>query len=392
MEPPNPDDPIRFGSLLNEEERLIQANARRFVDEQVRPVIRRAWREGRFPDGLIPAMAEMGYFGASLEGYGCAGLSAVENGLVMQELESGDSGVRSFASVQGSLAMSAISRFGSEQQKQRWLPAMQAGRSIGCFALTEPAFGSNPSAMLTRGVPDGADWLLNGEKTWITNGSLADVAVVWAKIGRAGDEIGGFLVEKDSPGLTTSDLHNKLSMRASVTSSLAMVDCRVPDANRLPRAEGLKAALDCLSEARLGIGWGTVGAALDCYRTVREYVLDRKQFGGRPIASHQLVQQELAWMATEISKAQLLALHVSRLKDSGQLHHSHVSMLKRNNVWMALEVARRARDLLGANGITDEYPVFRHMANLETVKTYEGTHNIHTLVLGATITGIPAFE
>lgn len=384
-------DFISFDGLLSDDEQLVRASIRRFVTERYRPRAAELFRDGRFPTDLIPELADLGVFGARIDGYGCAGMSSVEYGLLMQELERGDSGLRSFVSVQGSLAMEAIHAYGSEDQKQRWLPEMAAGRAIGCFGLTEPNFGSNPGGMQTRARRDGEGFVLNGEKTWITNGSIAQVAIVWAKIDDS-DEVHGFLVEQGSAGYSTSDLHNKHSMRASITSSLSFVDCRIPASQALPGAVGLKAALGCLTQARLGIGWGTIGAALDCFETARDYCLDRKQFGGKPIAAHQLVQAELAWMATEISKAQLLAWRVSKLADEGRLHHSQVSMLKRNNAWMALEVARRARDLLGANGITDEYPVFRHMANLETVKTYEGTENIHTLAIGQRVTGLAAFE
>jgi glutaryl-CoA dehydrogenase len=388
VEGPPSADLIDFDSLLDDEQKLVRRTARRFVEERVLPVISRHFRDATFPNDLIGEMAELGFYGANLHGYRCAEMSNIEYGLLLQELERGDSGLRSFVSVQGSLCMYAIHAYGSEQQKERWLPLMQQGKAIGCFGLTEPGFGSNPGGMRTTAVRDGGSYVLNGEKTWITNGSIADVAIVWA---REGETIRGFLVEKGTPGYTSSDLHNKWSMRASITSSLALADCRIPASAALPEANSIKAALGCLTQARFGIGWGTVGAALACYETARDYALLRKQFENRPIASHQLVQNELAWMITEISKAQLLAYHVGGLKDSGRMHHSQVSMLKRNNAWMALEVARRARDLLGANGITDEYPVFRHMANLETVKTYEGTHNIHTLVLGQRATGIAAF-
>jgi glutaryl-CoA dehydrogenase len=381
-------DLIDFDSLLSEEERLVRRTARQFVDDRVLPIITRHFRDATFPTGLIAEMGELGFFGANLQGYGCAGMTDVEYGLILQELERGDSGLRSFVSVQSSLAMYGIYAYGSDEQKMKWLPRMQQGKALGCFGLTEPDFGSNPSGMRTKAVRDGNSYVLNGEKTWITSGGLADVALVWA---REGEAIRGFLVEKGTPGFEASDLHNKWSMRASVTSSLSMVDCRIPAENALPAASSLKAALGCLTQARFGIGWGAIGAALACLETARDYTVLRKQFDNRPIASHQLVQRELAWMITEISKAQLLAHHVGRLKAQGRLHHSQVSMLKRNNAWMALEVARRARDLLGANGITDEYPVFRHMANLETVVTYEGTYNIHTLVLGQRISGIPAF-
>ena len=348
------DDLIRFDQLLTDEQRLVRDSAREFVERQARPLIRQCWRDGRFPAELIPEMARLGFLGASLEGYGCAGLDPIEYGLMMHELERCDSGLRSFVSVQSSLSMYAVWRFGSDEQKDRWLPAMQKGEAIGCFGLTEPGFGSNPGGMLSRARRDGADWLLSGEKTWITNGSIADVAVVWAKLDDT-ERVGGFLVERGAKGLTTSDLHGKLSMRASITSSLSFVDVRLPEAARLPGAEGLKAPLMCLSEARFGIGWGVIGAARECFETARDYALERKQFGGKPIASHQLVQQDLAWMATEIAKAQLLAMHCARLKAEGKLDHVPISMLKRNNVAIALETARRARDLLGANGITDEY-------------------------------------
>jgi glutaryl-CoA dehydrogenase len=381
-------DLIDFDSLLSEEERMVRSTARQFVDDRVAPMITRHFRDGTFPTELIAEMGALGFFGANLQGYGCAGMSDIEYGLILQELERGDSGLRSFVSVQSSLCMYAIHTYGSEEQKQHWLPRMQLGKALGCFGLTEPDFGSNPAGMRTKAVRDGNGYVLNGEKTWITNGSLADVAIVWA---REGEAIRGFLVEKGTPGFSASDLHHKWSMRASVTSSLSLVDCRIRSENALAGAASLKAALGCLTQARFGIGWGAIGAALSCLEAARDYTVLRKQFDNRPIASHQLVQRELAWMITEISKAQLLAHHLGRLKAAGRLHHSQVSMLKRNNARMALEIARRARDLLGANGITDEYPVFRHMANLETVNTYEGTYNIHTLVLGQRLTGIPAF-
>ena len=383
-------DFMDFDSLLDEEELLVRQTARQFVDDRFLPVIKQHFRDGTFPSELTAPIAELGFFGANLEGYGCAGLSNVEYGLVMQELERGDTALRSFVSVQSSLAMYAIHSFGSDDHKSRWLPAMQQGKAMGCFALTEPNFGSNPSGMLTRATRDGDEFVINGEKTWITNGTVADIAVVWAKLGDS-DKIQGFLVETDRPGFQATDLHNKLSMRASVTSSLSLTDVRIPATNVLPQAKGLKAALACLTNARLGIAWGTIGAAMACYDCARQYTILRKQFGDRPIASHQLVQSELAWMITEITKAQFITLHATRLKDAGRSDHVHVSMIKRNNADMALEVARRSRDLLGANGITDEYPIFRHMCNLETVRTYEGTHNIHTLILGAHVTGIPAF-
>jgi glutaryl-CoA dehydrogenase len=382
-------DYLLIDSQLTEQELLVRQTARQFVDDRVIPVIRDAYREGRFPMEIVPEIGRLGFFGANLEGYGCAGMNNVEYGLLMQELERGDTGLRSFASVQGGLVMYPIYTYGSEDQKQRWLPKLQSGEAIGCFGLTEPGFGSNPAGLLTRAVKQGSCWVLNGEKTWITNGSIADVAVVWA---RAEDGIRGFLVEKGTPGFTSSELHGKLSMRASITASLAFSDCRVPESAMLPGARGLKGPLGCLTQARYGIGWGVIGAAMECYETARSYSVLRKQFDDKPIASHQLVQEKLADMITEITKAQLLALHVGRLKDEGKIEPAHISMLKRNNVRMALEVARNARDLLGGNGIMDEYPIMRHLCNLETVKTYEGTDHIHTLVIGERVTGIAAYK
>jgi glutaryl-CoA dehydrogenase len=382
-------DYLLIDSQLNEQEQMVRQTARQFVDERVIPQIRDCFREGRFPKELIGEMGRLGFFGANLEGYGCAGMNNVEYGLVMQELERGDSGVRSFASVQGALVMYPIYTYGTEEQKERWLPKLQSGEAIGCFGLTEPGFGSNPAGMLTRARKDGSDWVLNGEKTWITNGSIADVAIVWA---RAEDGIRGFLVEKDAKGFSSSELHGKLSMRASVTASLALSDVRVPESAMLPGAKGLKGPLGCLSQARYGIGWGVLGAAMDCYETARSYSVLRKQFDDKPIASHQLVQEKLADMITEITKAQLLALHCGRLKDAGKIEPWHISMLKRNNVRAALECARLSRDLLGGNGIMDEYPIMRHLCNLETVKTYEGTDHIHTLVIGERVTGVAAYK
>ena len=376
-------------SLFNEQELLVRQTARQFVDDRVLPAIRDCYRDARFPGDLVPEMGRLGFFGANLEGYGCAGMSNVEYGLIMQELERGDSGVRSFVSVQGALVMYPIHRYGSDEQKQKWLPRLQSGQAVGCFGLTEPDFGSNPAGMRTTARRDGGDWILNGEKTWITSGTLADVAIVWA---RAEEGIRGFLVERGTPGFTSSDIHGKWSMRASVTSSLSLADCRVPACATLPGAKGLKGPLGCLSQARYGIGWGVLGAAMDCYETARQYTILRKQFDDRPIASHQLVQEKLAWMITEITKAQLLAVQAGRLKDQGKLEPAHISMLKRNNAAMALDCARLSRDLLGANGITDEYPIMRHLCNLETVKTYEGTDHIHTLVIGERVTGIAAYK
>jgi len=318
-------------------------------------------------------------------------MSNVEYGLVMQELERGDSGLRSFVSVQSALVMYPIYTFGSDEQKDRWLPAMAKGEKLGCFGLTEPDAGSNPGAMRTRARKDGNEYVLNGEKMWITSGSIADVAVIWAKVDDEGGKVRGFLVETDRPGFKAADVHGKWSLRASVTSSLSLQDVRIPASNILPKSDGLKSALMCLNQARYGIAWGGVGAAMAVYDCALQYAQFRKQFRDQPIASHQMVQEKLVWMINEISKAQLLVLHVGRLKDKSKAAHYHISMAKRNNVAMALECARMARDILGANGIADEYPVFRHMANLESVKTYEGTNDVHTLIIGQQITGIDAF-
>jgi glutaryl-CoA dehydrogenase len=383
-------DFLELDSLLSEDEKVVRRSVRQWVEENVKPIIEKHAQAGTFPKQLIPEIGKLGYLGANLSGYGCAGLSNVEYGLIMQELERGDSGLRSFASVQGALVMYPIHAFGSDEQKEKWLPRLQTGEAVGCFGLTEPGFGSNPSGMLTRAQKKNDCYLLNGEKLWITNGSIADVALVWAKDDRG--EIGGFLVEKGTPGFRAWDVHDKYSLRASVTSGLAMNDCRIPATNRLPKTEGLKAALSCLNQARYGIGWGALGAAMECFETAVRYAKERKQFAGKPIASHQIVQEKLVWMLSEITKGQLVALQVGRLKDQGRAQHYHISLLKKNNVWVALESARKARDILGANGITGDYPVFRHMVNLESVYTYEGTHDIHTLVLGQHITGIPAFE
>lgn len=382
-------DYMLVDSQLSEGELLVRQTARRFVEEQVVPVIRCCYSEGRFPFELVRDMGALGFLGANMTGFGCAGLSSVEYGLLMQELERGDSGIRSFASVQGALVMYPIHKYGTEEQKQHWLPRLRSGQAVGCFGLTEPDFGSNPSGMRTRAEKSSGGWTLTGEKTWITNGSVADIAVVWA---RTDAGIQGFLVERGMDGFSASDIHGKMSMRASVTSSLRFTNCKIPPENVLPGARGLKAALDCLTQARYGIGWGAIGAAMDCYETARHYATVRKQFDDKPIAGHQLVQEKLASMITEITKAQLLALHAGRLKDQGRLEPAHVSMLKRNNVAMALDCARTSRDLLGANGIMDEYPIMRHMCNLETVKTYEGTDHVHALVIGERVTGIAAYR
>jgi glutaryl-CoA dehydrogenase len=389
-------DFIEFDNLLSEEERLVRDTSRQFIEDNLIPIIEECNRAGRFPRELVKPMAELGFFGASLRGYGCAEMSNVEYGLVMQELERGDSGVRSFVSVQSALVMYPIYIFGSDQQKDYWLPRMATGEKLGCFGLTEPDFGSNPGSMRTRARKDGDEYVLNGEKMWITSGSIADVAVIWAKVEEPGVapedwRIRGFLVETDRPGFSARDVHGKWSLRASVTSGLAMQDVRIPTENLLPNSDGLKSPLMCLSQARYGISWGAIGAAMACYDTALQYAKQRKQFRDQPIGSHQLVQEKLTWMITEITKAQLLSLQLGRLKDQGKAGFQHISMAKKNNVWMALECARMARDILGANGIADDYPIVRHMMNLESVKTYEGTHDIHTLIIGQSITGIAAY-
>jgi glutaryl-CoA dehydrogenase len=384
-------DFIAFDSLLSQDELLVRDNTRKFIEENVIPIIEQCNREGRFPRELVQPMGELGFFGANIHGYGCAGMSNIEYGLVMQELERGDSGLRSFVSVQSALVMYPIYTFGSDEQKQKWLPPMAKGEKLGCFGLTEPDFGSNPGGMRTRAKKDGNEYILNGEKMWITSGSIADVAVIWAKVENEDNRIRGFLVETDRKGFKADDVHGKWSLRASVTSGLSLQDVRVPAANLLPGSGGLKSPLMCLNQARYGIAWGGIGAAMACYDTALQYSQLRKQFHDQPIASRQLVQEKLVWMITEITKAQLLALQVGRLKDAGTVGHQHISMAKRNNVWMALECARMARDVLGANGIADDYPVMRHMMNLESVKTYEGTHDIHTLIIGSHITGLDAY-
>jgi glutaryl-CoA dehydrogenase len=384
-------DFIGFDAMLSEDERMVRDTARRFIDDNLIPIIEECNREGRFPRELVKPMGEMGFFGANLHGYGCAGMSNVEYGLVTQEMERGDSGIRSFVSVQSALVMYPIYTFGSEEQKDEWLAAMAKGEKLGCFGLTEPDFGSNPGGMRTRARRDGTDYVLNGEKMWITSGSIADVAVIWAKVEDEDDRVRGFLVPAKTPGFRAFDVHGKWSLRASVTSGLSLQDVRLPASAMLPGSGGLKSPLMCLNQARYGIGWGALGAAMSCYDTALQYALMRKQFRDQPIASHQLVQEKLAWMITEITKGQLLSLQVGRLKDAGKVSHEHISMAKRNNVAIALECARMARDVLGANGISDDYPVMRHMMNLESVKTYEGTQDIHTLIIGHAITGIAAY-
>ena len=384
-------DFLNLDAGFSEDELLVRRTARDFVDDNIIPIIEDCFREGRFPRELVPLMGELGFFGANLEGYGCAGMSNVEYGLVTQELERGDSGLRSFVSVQSALVMYPIYTFGSEEQKNTWLPALASGEKLGCFGLTEPGFGSNPGGMTTTARKSGDEYILNGEKMWITSGSIADVAIIWAKVEDEDNTVRGFLVETDRAGFSAKDVHGKWSLRASVTSGLSMQDVHIPVANLLPKTGGLKSPLMCLNQARYGISWGAIGAAMSCYDTALQYAKARKQFHGQPIAGHQLIQEKLVWMASEISKAQLLSLHVGRLKDGGKVGHQHISMAKRNNVWMALKAARMARDILGANGITEDYPIMRHMMNLESVKTYEGTHDIHALILGQHLTGIAAY-
>ena len=382
-------DFLQIDDLLSEDARLVRDTVRAWVDERFKPLIEDCNRDSRFPIELVPEMAELDLFGATIDEYDLPGLDNVSYGLIMQELERGDSGLRSFVSVQSSLVMYPIYTFGSQAQRDRWIPALASGEAIGCFGLTEPDFGSNPGGMRTTARRDGDGWVLNGAKQWITNGSIADVAVVWAQ---TDDGVRGFLVEKGTPGFTARDQHGKFSLRASVTSELGFQDCRIPAANLLPETVGVKNALMCLNQARYGIAWGGLGAAMDCYQTALDYAKQRIQFGGQPIASHQLVQEKLVWMLSEITKGQLLALRLGQLKDAGKLKHYQVSMGKRNNVWVARECARLARDILGANGIVDDYPVIRHMMNLESVFTYEGTHDIHGLILGEAVTGIPSFN
>ncbi|MDD9801162.1 MAG: acyl-CoA dehydrogenase family protein [Deltaproteobacteria bacterium] len=372
---------------LSDEERVARDAVRSFVTSEFLPLVQEhIRRDGSFPMELVPRLAELGVFGANMQGYGCAGLGEVAYGLVMQELERGDSGLRSFASVQSALCMFPIHAYGSEAQKERWLPGMARGELIGCFGLTEPDFGSYAQGMRTRGERSGGGWRLNGTKRWITNGSIADLSVIWA---RCEEGVQGFVVEKGAPGFEARDIKGKFSLRGSVTSELFLQDVEVPEENRLPGALGMKGPLSCLTQARYGIAWGALGAALACFDEVVEYARSREVQGG-PLAGKQLTQARLADMLTEITKAQLLALRLGRLKEQGRLHHAMVSMAKRNNVDIALQVARAARDLLGANGIVDDYQAMRHMVNLETVRTYEGTHDIHTLVLGEHITGMRA--
>ena len=375
---------------FSEEELLIQKTAYEFVQKEFMPLINKHYEDGTFPMELIPKMGELGFIGSSLpEESGGAGISNVAYGLILHELERGDTGLRSFASVQGALVMYPIHAYGSDDQKEKWLHQLGDGSKIGCFGLTEPNFGSNPGGMVTRCARDKDDWIINGNKMWITNGSLADVAVVWAK-----DEEGiirGFLLEKGMDGFTSSDIHGKLSLRASITSELSMANVRVPNSARLPNIKGLKGPLSCLTQARYGIAWGMIGAATDCYNTALKYSLERKQFS-KPIASYQLTQSKLAEMLTRITEGQLMVYRLGRLKDSGKMTFQQVSMAKRNNCMIARSIAQTARGILGGNGITIDYSPIRHMANIESVYTYEGTHEMHTLILGQDVTGIAAYD
>ena len=384
-------DLYRIDDMLSAEERAIRDTVARFIDKEYLPIVGKHFRNHTFPNELIPQLADMGVFGATLTGYGCAGLSNVAYGLILQELERGDSGLRSFASVQSSLCMFPIWSYGSEAQKQRWLPGMAQGKLIGCFGLTEPDYGSDPGGMVTRARKDGDSYVINGSKMWITNGTIADVAIVWAKVDDGGAEsIRGFLVEKGMPGYVAKEIEGKFSLRASYTAELSLQDVRVPASAMMPGVQGLKGPLSCLNKARMGIAFGVMGAAVACFEGAREYSLERKTFN-KPIAGFQLTQEKLADMLQEIVKGQLLALRLARLADEGKPSPEQVSLCKRNNVKVALEIARVARGIYGANGITDEYPPVRHMLNLESVYTYEGTHEVHTLILGKAITGINAF-
>lgn len=375
--------------LLTDEEKMIRNSVRDYVEDKFVPLIEECYMKGEFPSHVIPEIGEMGVLGCSLKGYGCAGLNSISYGLICQELERGDSGLRSFASVQSSLVMYPIHTFGSEEQKQKWLPKLASGEAIGCFGLTEPDFGSNPNGMITRAKRDGDHYVINGAKMWITNGTVADIAVVWAK--NDDGKVAGFLVEKGTPGFSAPEIKNKHSLRASVTSELIFEDVRIPVENMLPNSVGIKHALMCLTQARYGITWGVIGAAMSCYETALNYAKTRIQFD-KPIASFQMVQQKLVWMLNEITKAQLLSFRLGQLKDQGKMRPEHVSLAKMNNVKMAREVGLVAREILGANGVAAEYPVMRHMNNIESVFTYEGTHDIHILTVGKDITGIPAFS
>ncbi len=382
-------DLYHIDALLTDEERMIRDTVRQWAADRVLPHIEEwAWNE-HFPIELVPEMAKLGLLGANYPDYDLPGLGGVGYGLINQELERADSGLRSFVSVQSALVMYPILQWGSKEQKDRWIPRLGHGEAIGCFGLTEPDFGSNPGAMRTTAVQDGQEWVLNGEKAWITNGSIADIAVVWA---RTPGGVRGFLVERGTPGFTAVDHHGKYSLRASVTSQLVFEDCRIPADAILPGTTGLKNPLMCLTQARYGIAWGALGSAMATFSAARDYAVSRIQFGGRPIAAHQLQQEKLVWMYSEIVKGQLLVLQLGRMKDAGTMTHQAVSLAKRNNVWVARECAKLAREIHGAAGIVNEYPIMRHLMNIETVYTYEGTHDIHTLILGQYLTGIPAFD
>ncbi len=382
-------DFLDLNSLLSEEERILRNTVRNFVDQKVLPIIEEHYQNGRFPTHLIREMGERGFLGANLQGYGCAGVNPLAYGLLNQELEAGDAGIRSFVSVQSSLVMYAIYTFGSEEQKEKWLPCMAKGEKIGCFGLSEPDAGSNPVGMRSRAVKTDRGYVLQGTKMWITNGSLADVAIIWAKLDGV---IRGFLVEKGTPGFKAQEMGNKYSFRASDTSELILDHCEIPKENLLYKTETLTSALlSCLDQGRFGVAWGALGAAMVCYNVAKDYSLTRKQFNNRPIASHQMVQEKLVEMLTEITKAQFLSFRITQLKAEGKARRAHISMMKMNNTEMALKVARMARFILGGSGITSEYPIMRHMCNLETAVTYEGTNDIQKLILGNEITGIQAF-
>lgn len=381
-------DYYQIDDWFTEEEKMIRDSVRNYVENQYLPLVEESFMKGEFPRHIVNELGELGILGSSIEGYGCAGLNGISYGLICQELERGDSGLRSFASVQSSLVMYPIHAFGSEEQRQKWLPKLATGEAIGCFGLTEPDFGSNPSGMITRAKKDGDHFIINGAKMWITNGTVADVAVVWAKMDD--DKVAAFLVEKGTEGFSAPEIKNKHSLRASITSELILEDVRIPAENMLPNSIGIKHALMCLNQARYGIAWGVIGAAMACYETALNYAKTRIQFD-KPIASFQMVQQKLVWMLNEITKAQLLAFRLGKLKDEGKIRPEQISLAKMNNVKMARDVALVAREILGANGIAAEYPVMRHMNNIESVFTYEGTHDIHILTVGRDITGINAF-
>jgi glutaryl-CoA dehydrogenase len=390
-ERPDPMDFLNINAMLTEEELKVRDDVRVFVGERIKPRVSRWWEDAHFPREIAPEMGAMGLLGMHLNGYGCAGKSAVSYGLAAMELEAGDSGLRTFVSVQGSLAMSAIHKFGSEEQKEEWLPRMAKGKAIGCFGLTEPEAGSDPASMKTFARKDGSDWILNGSKRWIGMGTIADVAVIWARTDEEGNPVRGFVVPTDASGFHAKDITGKFSMRSSIQCDLRFEDLRLPQRAMLPNVTGLKGPFACLNEARYGIMWGAMGAARDCYETALSYAKGREQFG-KPVASFQLIQKKLADMMIEIDKGTLLALHLGRMKDAGALRPEQISVGKLNNVREAIKIAREARTILGGNGVTLDYPIMRHMNNLESVRTYEGTDEVHTLIIGNAITGIPAFH